>query len=117
MRNGWASDVYSRLAEVGATRKGSSFRQGGRRWPECVVTGGLGTIAVEYEGKKYFVCCTGCRDLFNEDPAGVLADYRQRKAEEKAGEKAAAIGSSQPFKLSCRCHCLLVKQCGSAKHC
>ncbi len=79
--------VYSRLAEIGATRKGSSFATKAAAGPECVVTGGLGTIAVEYEGKKYFVCCTGCRDLFNEDPAGVLADYRQRKAEEKAGEK------------------------------
>jgi hypothetical protein len=79
--------VYSRLAEVGATRKGSSFASKAAAGPECVVTGGLGTIAVEYEGKKYFVCCTGCRDLFNEDPAGVLADYRQRKAEEKSGEK------------------------------
>jgi hypothetical protein len=82
-------DSYARLAEVGATRKGSSFAQASASGPECIVTGGLGTIAVEYEGKKYFVCCTGCRDLFNDDPAGVLAEYRQRKEEEKAdkGEK------------------------------
>jgi hypothetical protein len=79
--------VYTRLAEIGATRKGSSFATKATAGPECVVTGGLGTIAVEYEGKKYFVCCTGCRDLFNEDPAGVLADYRARKAEEAAGKK------------------------------
>jgi YHS domain-containing protein len=44
----------------------------------------LGTIEVEYEGKTYFVCCGGCKDLFEEDPAGVLADYRERKAAEKA---------------------------------
>jgi len=30
------------------------------------------------------VCCTGCRDLFRQDPERVLADYRQRKAEEQA---------------------------------
>ena len=76
--------AYGRLAEVGATRKGSSFAKSAASGPECVVTGGLGTIAVMYEGKKYYVCCTGCRDLFQEDPAGVLAEYRERKAAEAA---------------------------------
>jgi hypothetical protein len=80
--------VYSRLAEVGSTRKGSSFAKSAASGPECVVTGGLGTIPVEYMGKKYFVCCTGCRDLFRDDPAGVLEDYRQRKAAEKAEKDA-----------------------------
>lgn len=80
------TDRYTRLAEVGYTRKGSSFAKGSSQ-PECVVTGGLGTIEVQYQGKTYLVCCTGCRDLFNDDPEGVLADYRERKAKEKA-EKA-----------------------------
>jgi hypothetical protein len=75
-------DRYSRLAEVGYTRAGISFAKGSGE-PECVVTGGLGTIAVEYRGKKYYVCCTGCRDLFNDDPEDVLADYRERKAAER----------------------------------
>lgn len=73
---------YSRLAEVGYTRKGSSFGKGGSG-PECVVTGGYGTMTVEYQGKTYYVCCTGCRDLFNADPEGVLADFRARKEEER----------------------------------
>jgi hypothetical protein len=77
-------DTYARLAEVGATRKGSSFAQNAATGPECVVTGGLGEIAVEHNGKTYYVCCTGCRDLFLEDPEGVLTEYRQRKAAEKA---------------------------------
>lgn len=76
-------DRYTRLAEVGYTRQGSSFAKGSSQ-PECIVTGGLGTIEVSYQGKKYLVCCTGCRDLFNDDPEGVLADYRERKAQEKA---------------------------------
>jgi hypothetical protein len=74
---------YARLAEVGSTRKGSLFARAGANGPECIVTGGLGTIAVEHEGKKYYVCCGGCRDYFLENPAGVLAEYRERKAEEK----------------------------------
>lgn len=80
-------DVYTRLGEVGSTRAGSSFATAATSGPECVVTGGLGTIPVEFEGQKYFVCCSGCRDLFEEDPAGVLAEYRQRKAEEKLKRK------------------------------
>ncbi|HQU44810.1 MAG: hypothetical protein B7Z73_07070 [Planctomycetia bacterium 21-64-5] len=74
-----AADRYVRLAEVGYTRVGIAFAKGSGE-PECVVTGGLGTIAVEHRGKTYYVCCTGCRDLFNDDPEGVLAEYRQRKA-------------------------------------
>lgn len=80
-------DAFARLAEVGSTRKGSDFAKRAASGPECVVTGGLGTIEVEYEGKSYFVCCGGCKDLFEEDPAGVLADYRERKAAEKAEPK------------------------------
>jgi YHS domain-containing protein len=77
-----AGGDYARLAEVGATRKGISFAQG-TGYPECIVTGGHGSIAVEYNGKTYYVCCTGCRDLFKEDPEGVLAEYRARKAKSK----------------------------------
>jgi hypothetical protein len=75
-------DRFTRLAEVGYTRKGSGFGEGSSQI-ECVVTGGAGTIAVMHEGKTYYVCCTGCRDLFNDDPEGVLADYRARKQEER----------------------------------
>jgi hypothetical protein len=84
-----SDDAFRRLAEIGSTRKGSSFAKNAASGPECVVTGGLGTIAVEHEGKTYFVCCGGCRDLFNEDPAGVLADYRERKKAERAGKAGA----------------------------
>lgn len=87
-RRSAGSQRYTRLAEVGATRQGSSFGQGGTGQPECVVTGGLGTIKVEHEGQTYYVCCTGCRDLFNDDPEGVLAEYRERKAKEREKKKA-----------------------------
>ena len=77
------AERYTRLAEVGMTRQGSGFGKG-TTYVECVVTGGLGTIAVMHEGKTYYVCCTGCRDYFNDNPAEVLAEYRARKAAEKA---------------------------------
>lgn len=75
-------DSFARLAEVGYTRQGSGFGRGGGG-PECVVTGGYGSMSVEYMGQTYYLCCTGCRDLFNEDPAGVLAEYRERKRKER----------------------------------
>ena len=75
---------YTRVAEVGYQREGTRLAVAGSSGPECVVTGGLGTIAVMHKGKAYYVCCTGCREAFNDDPEGILADYQKRKAEEKA---------------------------------
>lgn len=74
---------FTRLSEVGYTRVGSGFGQGssGR---ECIITGGLGTIAVMHAGQTYYVCCTGCRDYFNDNPAKAIAEYQERKAAEKA---------------------------------
>lgn len=74
---------YTRVAEVGYQRDGTRLAVAGSSGPECVVTGGLGTIAVAFKGKTYYVCCTGCRDAFNDDPEGILADYQKRKAAEK----------------------------------
>jgi hypothetical protein len=85
-----AGDTFSRLAELGATRKGSGFGKGAT-YIECIVTGGLGTIEVMHEGKTYHVCCTGCLEVFKDDPAGTVKEYLARKEEEKAkrasGEK------------------------------
>jgi len=73
---------YRRMAETGYTRQGSQFGKA-TGYVECVVTGGKGTIEVSHENKTYFVCCSGCRDLFNEDPAGVLAEYRAKQKQKK----------------------------------
>ena len=80
---------YSRIAEIGYTRKGSGFGQGTTQ-RECIVTGGLGNIAVTYKGRTYYVCCGGCRDLFEDDPEGVLAEYKERLREKKANQKGSA---------------------------
>ncbi len=73
---------YARMAEIGYTRRGSQFGQGAS-YIECVVTGGLGTIPVTYEGQTYQVCCSGCRDLFDANPQTVLEEYRARLAAKK----------------------------------
>ncbi len=77
-------NFYSRVAEVGYTREGTRLADSDQTGPECVVTGGAGTIKVNYKAETYWVCCTGCRDAFNDDPEGVLADYRKRLEERKA---------------------------------
>lgn len=71
---------FARLGEVGYTREGVSFAAG-ESGPVCIVTEGRGTIKVSYKGKDYYVCCTGCRDLFNENPEAVLAEAAERKKE------------------------------------
>lgn len=77
-----SSDRYVRLAEVGYTRVGSGFGRGSQG-PECIVTGGYGSMTVSYEGKTYPVCCTGCKDYFNEDPQRAIEEYLARKQKEK----------------------------------
>lgn len=77
-KQGAAAGQFTRLAEVGYTRQGSGFGKNLAQ-RECVVTGGLGTIEVTNNGQTYHVCCTGCRDYFNENPAKVLAEYNAKK--------------------------------------
>ncbi len=83
---------YLRMAEVGYTRQGSNFGKG-VSFVECVVTGGVGTIRVSHEGQTYYVCCSGCKEYFDADPAGVLAEYRERKEEEKRQSASKPSGS------------------------
>lgn len=75
-----SQSFYARVGEVGYTREGTRLASSDNSGPECVVTGGAGTIKVTHDGKTYYVCCTGCRDAFNDDPVGILADYREKLA-------------------------------------
>lgn len=70
---------FKRLYQVGATKEGVAFAAPGDNQPECLVSGGLGTIRVSHEGKTYFVCCTGCRDAFNEEPAKYVKEFEAKK--------------------------------------
>ncbi len=68
----------ARVAEVGYTREGTRLAVEGGDGPECVVTGGKGTIAISYKGQTYYVCCSGCKQAFSENPEKILAEYRAR---------------------------------------
>jgi hypothetical protein len=74
--------LFTKLYQVGATKEGVPFAAGDGR-PECIVSGGLGTIAISYKGQTYYVCCSGCRAEFNEDPDKYVREYQQKKAKSK----------------------------------
>ncbi|MFO0865559.1 MAG: hypothetical protein U0744_13070 [Gemmataceae bacterium] len=76
--------IASRQYMLQYTKEGESFGvAAGKKGPECVVTGGLGTMPVSFNGQTYYVCCTGCRDAFNENPAKILKEYAEKKKKER----------------------------------
>ena len=88
---------YKALIAAGMTKEGESFAAGsttGADLPKCIVTGGAATISVNYQGVSYPLCCTGCRDEFNENPAKYikkLALQRESGAQTGAKTKTAPI--------------------------
>lgn len=70
--------AFAKLYQVGATKEGMPFASGDGR-PECIVSGGLGTTPVMYQGKTYYVCCSGCRDEFVANPQKYITEYEAKK--------------------------------------
>jgi hypothetical protein len=64
--------------QVACSKEGEALARREKK-NECVVTGGLGTMTVSYNGVTYYVCCSGCRDAFNEDPAKYVKEFEARK--------------------------------------
>ena len=80
---------YSRVAEVGYTRQGTRLASSDVSGPICIVTGGAANGSVTFKGKKYYICCSGCREAFNDDPEGIIARAAQKaKARKAEAEKA-----------------------------
>lgn len=79
--------AFFRVAEVGYTREGTRLALPGGGGPECIVTGGAGTIQVSYKGKTYYVCCSGCKQAFDDDPEGIIAEAAERRKKEAADQK------------------------------
>ncbi len=69
-----------RIDTIGHQRDGTSVAKSDTDFGErkCIISGGLGTIAVNYKGKTYWVCCTGCQAAFNDDPEGWLRDAAKK---------------------------------------
>ena len=69
-----------KLFVVQSKKDGVSISGGKKN--ECVVSGGIGTMPVSYNGKTYYVCCSGCRDAFNESEAAkkkFVDDFEKKK--------------------------------------
>ena len=66
------------IYKVSGNKDGESFAGGGKK-NECVVTGGLGTMTVSFEGKTFYVCCSGCKDEFNENPKKYVDAFLKKK--------------------------------------
>ena len=75
---------YFRIAEVGHTRAGTRLALPGGGQRECVVTGGTAQTAVTYKGETYYVCCTGCQQAFEDDPEGIITEFKQRMEQQRS---------------------------------
>jgi hypothetical protein len=73
------STLFRKEYKVEATREGESLAAAEKK-NECVVSGGLGTMPISYKGETFYVCCSGCRDAFNENPEKYVAEFKKKKA-------------------------------------
>ena len=69
---------FARVWQVGATKEGEPFAEV-NKGPECIVTGGRGTMSVSYKGKTYYVCCSGCKEEFNAEPEKYIRLAAEKK--------------------------------------
>jgi len=76
---------FLKFDTVATQREGTSFAKNDSDYGdrECIISGGLGTMQVSYNGKSYWVCCTGCQAAFNDDPESWLAEFAKKKAAEE----------------------------------
>lgn len=76
-------EQFARYDTVGNQRQGTSFALSDTGYGEktCIVSQGLGTIAVSHAGRTYYVCCTGCKAAFEEEPERWVEKLAQRSGE------------------------------------
>lgn len=73
---------FRRYDTVSTQREGTSFAKSDATYAEktCIISEGLGTIELTYKGRSYWVCCTGCKAAFEEDPETWIARAAKRPA-------------------------------------
>ena len=66
---------------VGNQRQGTQFAAAPDDYGDktCVVSQGLGTIPVSFNGQTYYVCCSGCKAAFEEEPQKWIASFNKWK--------------------------------------
>ncbi len=73
--------AFRRYDTISTQRDGTSFAISDSDYGEktCIISAGLGTTQVSYKGRTFWVCCSGCKAAFEEDPERWI----KRAAEEK----------------------------------
>jgi hypothetical protein len=74
--------AFEKKWQVGATKEGVPFADV-PKGPECIVSGGLGTMKVTYKGKEYYVCCSGCREEFKDNPEKYIKEFEEKAKKKK----------------------------------
>lgn len=71
------SGQFIRVDTVNTQREGTSFALSDTDYGEktCIISQGLGTISVSHNGKSYWVCCTGCKAAFEDEPEKWIAKW------------------------------------------
>lgn len=69
--------IDKKVFVVQSKKEGASIAGGKKN--ECIVSGGVGTRTVSFNGKTYYVCCSGCADAFNENPKKFVDEYEKKK--------------------------------------
>ena len=72
--------LYSAIYGIQANKDGESLAASKESKNLCVVSGGAGTMSVSYKGESFYVCCSGCRDAFNENPEKYIKEFKAKKA-------------------------------------
>src|SRR5262245_10640408 len=83
-----AGKSFAQVDTVRQQRVGTSFAvaDSDSPGPKCIISGGLGTMQVEYKGKSYPVCCSGCAAAFKDDPERWLAKLAEKEKRKKGDE-------------------------------
>jgi hypothetical protein len=77
--------TYARWDTVSTQREGTSFALSDTDYAEktCIISEGLGTTEIVYKGRSYWVCCSGCKAAFDEEPDKWIARAAVRAKEKK----------------------------------
>jgi hypothetical protein len=75
--------LWRTQAMIQSTKIGESLAAKKAKGPECVVSGGLGTMTVTYMGETFYVCCTGCLDAFKENPKKYVDEFKAARKDKK----------------------------------
>jgi hypothetical protein len=71
---------FNRIDTVSTQREGTSFAVSDSGYGDktCIISEGLGTIEVTFQGRSYWVCCSGCKAAFEAEPETWIARAAQR---------------------------------------